>query len=232
MLNGDSLDAFLKRADVLSRNDMFCLSNKKIGTLEGVNNIYLMHYAYSDRIPTKVQIQAAVNRDFGQVVVINPNEVLVGGTTLTIKAYSRYGLTEHDSPNKYVSNLKPMMEERPEAKLVEVGDVVRYFKGTVCEAQVVGYDNGEFTVRVGAEIERIAADDVIDVKESPKFHPTDQEAYDYFIQLYPKDFTKLLVDNNPKHFPVEPPDKKGEKVEKAPKPKKSAISSKRVYGKA
>ena len=133
------------------------------------------------------------------MVVIDPTEVMVGPRTLTIKAYTPYGLAEQDTPKKYVNNLKASMEERPEAVLVEVGDVVRYFDATVVEGQIVSADNNGFAVRVGSSIERVAADSIIDVKQSPMFYPTDKAAYDYFLKLYPKDYVKQLTNNDKDH---------------------------------
>ena len=199
MFTGKSVDNFRQRADVLNRDDMFCLSNKKIGRKNGDTDIYLMHYAYSGAIPTKVQVQDAVNKEFGQAVVIDPTEVLVGPRTFTVKAYTPYALTEQDTPKKYVNNLKASMEERPEAVLVEVGDVVRYFDATVVEGQIVSADHNGFAVRVGSTIERVAADSIIDVKQSPMFYPTDKVAYDYFLKLYPKDYAKELTNNVKDH---------------------------------
>ena len=199
IFTGKSVDNFRQRADVLNREDIFCLSNKKIGRKNGDTDIYLMHYAYSGVIPTKVQVQGVVNKDFGQLVVIDPTEVMVGPHTLTVKAYTSYPLTEQTSPKKYINNLKASVDERPDTVLVELGDVVRYFDATVVEGQIVSADANGFAVRVGSAIERVAADSIIDVKQSPLFYPTDKAAYDYFLKLYPKDYVKQLTNNDKDH---------------------------------
>jgi hypothetical protein len=194
-----TLENFKKRVDVTNRADLLCLACKKIGTSD-MGSIYAVHYAFNEQFPTRIQIQSALNRDFGSNCVIDPTSVLGGQFSISSKVYAKYPLEEFDRPKIYISNLTKILNEKPEAKYVESGDIVRFFNASVMEGQVVGFEGPNFSIRVGADILSVAGDSIVDVKKSPKFFPVDEAAYDYYIQLYPIDFVKKLTDNNPKHF--------------------------------
>lgn len=59
-----ALQNFQRRSDTANRADLLCLTCKKIGTSDH-GQIYTVHYAYMEQLPTRLQIQAALNRDFG-----------------------------------------------------------------------------------------------------------------------------------------------------------------------
>ena len=195
----NALENFKKRSDVTNRSDLLCLTCKKIGTGDS-GSIYVVHYAFNDPLPTRIQIQAALNRDFGSTSVIDPTSVLGGNLSISAKVYSKYPLEEFDRPKSYISNLTKILNEKPESKYVELGDVVRFFNASVVEGQVIGFEGAKFAVRVGADIVAVSGGDIVDVKKSPKFFPVDKEAEEYYKKLYPPDFVKLLVSNNPKDF--------------------------------
>lgn len=192
-----ALQNFAKKADVVSRTDMFCLSCNKIGSAEP-HQIGLIRYAFGGVLPTRQQFQAAINRDFGPTVVIDPTSVLASKSTILAKVFSRYSLKEQTSPLQYVSNLKSILDEKPENLVVEVGDIVNFYQGSVVQGQVVGFAGPKFSIRVGNAIEAIAAEDIVDVKKAPNFFPVDQAAYDYFIQIWPPEYVKLLTVTDPK----------------------------------
>ncbi len=196
---GNALENFKRRADVINRADLLCLTCKKIGTSD-TGHIYAAHYAFNEQLPTRVQLQAALNRDFGSTVVIDPTSVMGGNFSVSAKVYSKYALEEFDRPKTYIANLSKIIQEKPDSKYVELGDVVRFFNASVVEGQVIGFEGPKFAVRVGADVVAVAGDDIVDVKKSPKFFPVDQEAKKYYDELYPADFVKLLTDNNPAHF--------------------------------
>jgi hypothetical protein len=126
--------------------------------------------------------------------------VLGGAFCITAKVYSKYPQEEFDRPKSYIANLSKILQEKPDAKYVEIGDFVRFFNASVVEGQVVGFQGSNFTVRVGSDFHSVAGDDIVDVKRSPRFFPVDKEAEKYYLELYPADFVKKLVDNNPMDF--------------------------------
>lgn len=204
---GGALERFKAKADILNREDMFVLSCKKIGTVQGDDNIYLIKYSFGTPLPTKIQIQSRLNKDFGQLVVLDPTQVRVGAKSIIIKAYSQYGLNEISSPVKYISGITQAMAEDPKDFLVETGDTVRFFNGTTMEGQVIGFQGSNFSIRVGTDVVHVAGDSVIDVVAAEKFEPVDKAAYEYFLKIYPKDFTKNLCNMNPdkvENKPTEP----------------------------
>lgn len=180
------------KADILNRGDLEVLAVKKAGVRKD-SEIYMVRYAYGVDVPTRVQIQAALNRDFGGQVAMDPCQVLVGSNVLVAKVYSRYSIAEQDGPKSYRSGLKVLLEESPKSKLVETGDIVRCLGGIgTFEGQVVGYTDSELNVRLGDKIQAVSFDSVIDVKAAPRFSPVAKEAYDYFLKLFPKEFVDLL----------------------------------------
>lgn len=180
------------KADILNRGDLEVLAVKKAGTRKD-SEIFMVRYAYGVDVPTRVQIQAALNRDFGGQVAMDPCQILVGPNVIVAKVYSRYAIPEQDAPKAYRSGLKVLLDEAPKSKLVETGDIVRCFNGyATFEAQVVGYTESELNVRLGDKVQNIGFDSVIDVKAAPRFSPVSQEAYEYFLKLFPKDFVELM----------------------------------------
>lgn len=205
---GGAVDRFKARADVLNREDVICVSLKKIGTVQGDDNIYLAKYCYATPMPSKVQLQACLNRDFGQTVVLDPTQVRAGLHSMVAKVYSKYGLTEVTSASKYVSGLKAAMDEDPKDFLVEVGDNVRFFNGTTMEGQVIGFNQSDFAIRVGSEVLSVPGENVMDVKAAAKFEPVDKAAYDYYIKIFPKEFARLLTNNDPSKVENKPEGKR------------------------
>lgn len=190
------VDSFMKRAKVSNRADLLCMRCNKVGEADK-GHIYNTHYTFVEQLPTRVQIQSALNRDFGENVVMDPTSVMGGKHSVTAKVFAMHRLEEFDRPKVHVSNLTTAINEKPNACYVEVGDIVRFFDASVTEGQVVGFDQDKFSIRVADKILPIGADAIIDVKASPKFRPVADSAYDYFIKLFPPAFTKLLVNKNP-----------------------------------
>ena len=195
-LSNSAFDRIEKRLDVANRGDLICLASKKIGTMDN-NYIHLMHYAYRERMPNRTQIQAAINRDHGQLVVIDPTQVRIGSHSLTVKVYSQYGLKEIAGPTQYIGGMKAAIEEEPKDFLVETGDIVRFFKGMTTQGQIIGFNGPCFSIRVGEAVVDVSGDDVIDVAKAPKFFPVDQAARDYYLKVFPPAFTNLLTNNDP-----------------------------------
>lgn len=186
------LKGVTEKADILNRGDLEVLTVKKAGVRKD-SEIFMVRYAYGVDVPTRIQLQAALNRDFGGQVAVDPCHILIGKDVLVAKIYTRYKIAEQDGPKNYRSGLRELLNENPQAKLVENGDIIRGFDGIATfEGQVVGYTDSELNIRVGDKIKNIDFDSVIDVKAAPRFSPVSKEAYDYFIQLYPKDFVDLL----------------------------------------
>lgn len=194
----NAVDRFLKRAQVTNRADLLCMRCSKIGT-SNQGHIYSVHYNYLEQLPTRIQIQSALNRDFGSCVVMDPTSVMGGQHSITAKVFAKHPIEELSKPKTYTSNLTPAFNEKPSSCYVEQGDIIRYFDAAVTEGQVVGFNGDKFSVRVADKIVSVAADSVIDVKKSPKFSPVDQEAADYYSQLFPPEYVKFLVNNDPKN---------------------------------
>jgi hypothetical protein len=191
------LTNFQKRAKVTDREDLLCMRCSSVGTANK-GYIYNVHYAYVEQLPTRIQIQSALNRDFGSNVVMDPTSVMGGTQSITAKVYSKTKLQEFEQPKSYVANLGQAYNERPNSCYVEIGDQVRFYDAAVTEGQVVGFDSDKFSIRVGSAFLAVAADRIIDVKKALKFDPTDESARSYYLDLFPPDFVKLLVNNDPK----------------------------------
>lgn len=190
--HGRILNGITAKADILNRGDLEVLTVKKAGVRKD-SEIFMVRYAYGVDVPTRIQLQAALNRDFGGQVAVDPCHILVGKGVLVAKVYSAYKIAEQSEPKAYRSGLKDLLGEDPKAKLVENGDIIRGFDGIATfEGQVVGYTNNELNVRVGDKIKSMDFESVIDVKAAPKFSPVSKEAYDYYLKLYPKDFVDLM----------------------------------------
>jgi hypothetical protein len=189
------LAAVNNKADVLNRSDLECISVKACGS-KGDSKIYMVRYAYAAvaGVPTRVQFQASINKDLGQSVTIDPCHILVGQYAIVSKVYSKYPLTEQTMPKQYIGGMKAILEENPTDKLIEMGDEVRGFDGmSTFLGQVVGYDDNEVSLRTGAVIKSVGFDQIIEVKAAPRFAPIDQACYDYYIQIYPKEFVEKLT---------------------------------------
>jgi plastocyanin len=188
---------FQKRAKVTDREDLLCMRCNSVGTANK-GYIYNVHYAFVEQLPTRVQIQAALNRDFGSNVVMDPTSVMGGTQSITAKVFSKTKLGEFDEPKTYVANLGQAYTERPNSCYVEIGDQVRFYDAAVTEGQVVGYDSDKFSIRVGSAIQSVAGDRIIDVKKALKFDPVDESARAYYLEIFPPEFVKMLTNNDPK----------------------------------
>ena len=189
-----------QKTDSVNRADLVPLTCKHVGYQESSHHISSVKmYRAEAAVPTRVQIQAALNRAFGQLVLLEPTSICVGKHCLTMKVLSKAKLPDQSEPKgAYLQNLKAALDERPKAKLMEVGDIVRVFRGFVEEGEIAGGNaDGSLNVRIGEKIEVVAADSVIDVKKAPKFFPIDDVAYEYFSKIYPREFAKLLCNTDP-----------------------------------
>ena len=116
------------KADILNRGDLEVLAVKKAGVRKD-SDIYMVRYAYGVEVPTRIQLQAALNRDFGGQVAVDPCQILVGPSVIVAKVYSKYAIAEQEAPKSYRPGLKALLEENPKSKLVESGDIVRCLGG-------------------------------------------------------------------------------------------------------
>lgn len=181
------LKSVAAKKDMVMRSDLEPLAVKKAGTKAGAGTIYMVRYAYvaAASVPTRVQIQAAVNRDLGSQVSIDPCHILVGDKVVIAKVYSKHPVQEYDNPKSYTSGLRAALDEQPESKLIEFGDVVRaYHLGSVVEGQVIGQAGEKLVLRVGAATSEVEPSDLISVVAAPKFAPVNKEAYEYFSELW------------------------------------------------
>jgi hypothetical protein len=181
------LKSVAAKKDQVNRTDLEALAVKKAGSKAGAGTIYMVRYAYvaSASIPTRVQIQAAVNRDLGSQVAIDPCHILVGDKVVIAKVYSKHAIEEFDAPKQYTSGLRSALDEQPESKLIEFGDVVRaYHLGSVVEGQVIGQAGEKIVLRVGATTSEVEPSDLISIVAAPKFAPVNKEAYEYFSELW------------------------------------------------
>jgi hypothetical protein len=92
---------------------------------------------------------------------------------------------EYDNPKTYSAGLRAALDEQPESKLIEFGDVVRaYHLGSVVEGQVIGQAGEKLVLRVGAATSEVEPSDLISVVAAPKFAPVNKEAFEYFSELW------------------------------------------------
>ena len=139
MLNNEQiLKSIAAKKDQVNRPDLEPLAVVKAGVKAGAGTIYMVRYAYvaSASVPTRVQLQAAINRDLGSQVALDPCHILVGDRAVVAKCYSKHPIAEYDSPKAYSAGLRAALDEQPESKLIEFGDVVRAFQaGSVYDDQ-------------------------------------------------------------------------------------------------
>lgn len=183
------LKSMAAKKDLVNRPDLEPLAVKKAGTKADAT-IYMVRYAYvaSASVPTRVQIQAAINRDLGSQVSIDPCHILVGDRVVIAKVYSKHPVQEYDNPKNYSAGLRAALDEQPESKLIEFGDVVRaYHLGSVVEGQVIGQAGEKLVLRVGTVTSEVEPSDLISVVAAPKFAPIHRDAYDYFLTLWSKE---------------------------------------------
>jgi hypothetical protein len=191
MLNNEQiLKSIAAKKDHVNRPDLEPLAVKKAGLKAGAGTIYMVRYAYvaTASVPTRVQIQAAVNRDLGSQVALDPCHILVGDKVVVAKVYSKHPIAEYDTPKSYSAGLRAALDEQPESKLIEFGDVVRaYHLGSVVEGQVIGQAGDKLVLRVADKTAEVEPSDLINVVAAPKFAPVNSECYEYFKLLWKGD---------------------------------------------
>lgn len=146
--------------------------------------------------PSRSELQEAATAFLGSSVVLNPKETTVGNTSVTAQLVSKR-LIDRNSvpPPQHFSGIRRAADEETKNLLIEAGDEVNVlYEGRLLAGKATSVSPSQVSVDVSdIGIITVPREMVVSIQRIPQYAIKDQEAYDYFIQLFPEYFTRQLT---------------------------------------